>query len=915
MAKIELVKGGIVEKDVLVTARQPTTPASATPAHIGLVEISTTSPTKNVPGPPGPPGEQGDPGPKGDKGDKGVQGDPGATGPEGPRGPQGYKGDTGADGPEGPIGPQGIQGEKGDTGSQGLQGETGYTGPKGDKGDKGDPGSQGPKGDTGSQGVQGNPGPQGPPGIKGDTGNTGQQGIQGIQGPKGDTGPQGPVGGQIMHIGDGPPANPVPGMTWWESDTGNSFVYYDDGVGAPQWVPSHVGAIPEGGVGGGIEEAPVDDKLYGRKNTDWEEIVLARAGATVPSDIEAYVDTDGLPYATVTVPDWAEGAEISVCAYLTTFTWIMAQVSFDGTTFKEGATDYKAVGGVHASGSDAWTSTALTDAAGIWLSGSSDGNVSPEFPQNIDATINLTRPSTTHLFHSKSYARTFTSGNPARQYRAHWFSGWPLANLDPALKIKALRIGPTAGHSFAAGSWVRVRWLGNIPISVGLPEAPVDGKQYARQDATWAEVEGGGGGSSRPNDSGAGPPTAVDGDSNGFYVDTTAQTLYGPKYTATFSAPENMLIGGAPSNYSPGSYRLANIFKVLKPGRIIGGRFYRSATSGLTTRRIILFDKATQALLGTSLWTTEVADFEGWVEVLFPDPVAVLPNTEITTCYDETANYVYGAGTPPGTDETHALHTGICYGVVNSGYPTSGAGVPYNYFTDLKWEWTEAGEVWPLAVPGFPEAPNDGKTYGRKSKAWAEVAGGGSGDVAGPASATDEAIARFDTATGKLIQSSVATINDAGAFIIKVGGQETFSYKNTDMNGTLRLTAQPPHGQTISIRARSDVNGAATFEGASGYTFDAGISIGRLNSVAGAPSLSSQISGSIRSIQFDNGLLNLFPISGPSVPRDGDKWITTNGELTRVGGQTLNNNWVQLTQAQYDALGTKLTNVMYVIVG
>lgn len=40
--------------------------------------------------------------------------------------------------------------------------------------------------------------------------------------------------------------------------------------------------------------------------------------------------------------------------------------------------------------------------------------------------------------------------------------------------------------------------------------------------------------------------------------------------------------------------------------------------------------------------------------------------------------------------------------------------------------------------------------------------GGGTGDVVGPASATDEAVARFDSTTGKLIQNSVVTITDAG---------------------------------------------------------------------------------------------------------------------------------------------------------
>lgn len=44
---------------------------------------------------------------------------------------------------------------------------------------------------------------------------------------------------------------------------------------------------------------------------------------------------------------------------------------------------------------------------------------------------------------------------------------------------------------------------------------------------------------------------------------------------------------------------------------------------------------------------------------------------------------------------------------------------------------------------------------------WATVAAG-TGDVVGPASATDNALARFDLATGKLIQNSTATLSDAG---------------------------------------------------------------------------------------------------------------------------------------------------------
>lgn len=42
------------------------------------------------------------------------------------------------------------------------------------------------------------------------------------------------------------------------------------------------------------------------------------------------------------------------------------------------------------------------------------------------------------------------------------------------------------------------------------------------------------------------------------------------------------------------------------------------------------------------------------------------------------------------------------------------------------------------------------------------TATGGTGDVVGPASSTDNAIARFDLTTGKIIQDSLVTINDSG---------------------------------------------------------------------------------------------------------------------------------------------------------
>jgi hypothetical protein len=58
------------------------------------------------------------------------------------------------------------------------------------------------------------------------------------------------------------------------------------------------------------------------------------------------------------------------------------------------------------------------------------------------------------------------------------------------------------------------------------------------------------------------------------------------------------------------------------------------------------------------------------------------------------------------------------------------------------------------------DAVADGQVLRRSGTTIVGAAAGG--DVVGPASATDNAIARFDGTTGKLLQSSVPTVSDAG---------------------------------------------------------------------------------------------------------------------------------------------------------
>lgn len=68
----------------------------------------------------------------------------------------------------------------------------------------------------------------------------------------------------------------------------------------------------------------------------------------------------------------------------------------------------------------------------------------------------------------------------------------------------------------------------------------------------------------------------------------------------------------------------------------------------------------------------------------------------------------------------------------------------------------------------------------RGDQTWAVVT---AGDASGPASSTDNAIARFDGTTGKLIQNSNVTISDSGIFTF--GGSATFDFSANIVNAFL----------------------------------------------------------------------------------------------------------------------------------
>lgn len=96
----------------------------------------------------------------------------------------------------------------------------------------------------------------------------------------------------------------------------------------------------------------------------------------------------------------------------------------------------------------------------------------------------------------------------------------------------------------------------------------------------------------------------------------------------------------------------------------------------------------------------------------------------------------------------------------------------------------------------------------------AATGGGGTGDVVGPASATDNALVRFDGTTGKLVQNSGATLDDAGTLTASSFSGGGSALTSLNINGTsgnghihLRHQASDPTAPGSSSTIFADTNG------------------------------------------------------------------------------------------------------------
>jgi hypothetical protein len=203
------------------------------------------------------------------------------------------------------------------------------------------------------------------------------------------------------------------------------------------------------------------------------------------SNAEQFFDLAGKTSLDVQVPTWAQGVQIigSVQTEGTGGPNIGFRYSFDGTTFAAGATDYMNGGPVLNAGSTGYQAFGQSAASLGWLTINGDN---ANLPNQFTAEINVKRSSTARAWPWKTFGRTHDSA--ATALHRTYIAGGFFNSASSSLEVKTLRILMSNGAAMGAGSWLRVRWIGDLnqqPNGVSIVDAPADGSEYVRVNNLW----------------------------------------------------------------------------------------------------------------------------------------------------------------------------------------------------------------------------------------------------------------------------------------------------------------------------------------------------------------------------------------------------------------------------------------------
>ena len=146
------------------------------------------------------------------------------------------------------------------------------------------------------------------------------------------------------------------------------------------------------------------------------------------------------------------------------------------------------------------------------------------------------------------------------------------------------------------------------------------------------------------------------------------------------------------------------------------------------------------------------------------------------------------------------------------------------------------------------------------------ASGGGGGDVTGPGSSTDNAVARFDSTTGKIIQNSGVIINDSGEVTVGV-------WKGTEVG-----LAYGGTGAASATQARGNI--LPSYSGNAGKVL--AVNVGATD----AEWIAAGGSGTVTSVAVSGGTTGLTTSGGP---------ITAAGTITLAGTLAVANGGTGVT--------------------